>query len=475
LRRAWKATPFQITPASPKIFLSDQEVSMRVTGIILAFVCLCTTALAQLPAQPPAPTLIKAARVLDVRSGKYLSNQAILIEDGKIKEVGAIADISGHAPKGVTVIDLGSAAVLPGLIDCHAHLLMAAGAMRPGDSILRAVAGMSPTQRALLGARMAREDLEGGFTSARNVGHSGIDGDAALRDAIQQGWVTGPRVQASCRKLTPPGGQAVHLNPAVAQSILDQEFLEVSDPAQARRAVDENLFYGADFIKVVADDGKRLIAPDVMKAVVDEAHRSGVKVAVHASTVAGIKTAVEAGVDSIEHGDDVTDKLLAQMKQKGIFIDLTETFAGQRLREFLQKSIVLSAEDQKAFAAYEQQIAKEGPERVARVLKAGVDFAVGSDMWFDYPGKTRGVATAIMFGALRDLGMPSADIIRASTVNAARLMGWSDRAGTIEPGKLADIIAVSGDPLQDITELERVKFVMKGGAVVKNELGGDQQ
>jgi imidazolonepropionase-like amidohydrolase len=189
---------------------------------------LCATALAQLPAQPPAPTLIKAARLLDVRSGKYLSNQAILVEEGKIKEVGASADVTEHAPKGATVIDLGNVTVLPGLIDCHAHLLVGAGPVRPGDNILKAVAGMSPTQRALLGARMAREDLEGGFTTVRNVGHSGIDGDASLRDAIQQGWVPGPRVQASCRKLTPPGGQAVHLNPAVAQPILEQEFLEVS-------------------------------------------------------------------------------------------------------------------------------------------------------------------------------------------------------------------------------------------------------
>jgi imidazolonepropionase-like amidohydrolase len=239
--------------------------------------------------------------------------------------------------------------------------------------------------------------------------------------------------------------------------------------------VDENLFYGADFIKAVADDGNRLIAPDVMKAIVEEAHRSGVKVAVHAMTVPGIKTAVDAGVDSVEHGDDVTEELLSEMKQKGTFIDLTETFAGQRLREFLEKSLVLSPEEQKAFTAYEQRIGKEGPERIARVLESGVDFAAGSDMWFDYPGKTQGQATAAMFGALRDLGMPPADIIRASTVNAARLIGWSDRVGTIEPGKFADIIAVSGDPLQDITELEHVKFVMKGGVVVRNEAGGGKK
>lgn len=445
---------------------------MLAKRLLCSFAALCaaTTALSQVPAQAPARVLVKAGRLLDVRSGRYLANQAILVEDGKIKEVGASTEVAAHAPKNATVIDLSSATVLPGLIDCHAHLLDAAGAVEPSDTILKAIAGMSPTKRALLGARMAREDLEGGFTTIRNVGHSGIDGDASLREAIQLGWVPGPRIQASGRKLTPPGGQAMRLNPAVARPILEQEFLEVSGSDEARRAVRDNLFYGADFIKVVADDGNRFVTLEEMKAIVEEAHRSGVKVAVHATTITGIKTAVDAGVDSIEHGDDATDELLAEMKRKGVFFDLTETFAGRRLRGFLEKTVVLSPEDEKAFIEYEQRSAKTDSALVERVLKSGVEFALGSDMWFDYPGKTRGQATATMFSALRDLGLPPLEIVRASTASAAKLMGWSDRVGTIEPGKFADLIGVSGDPLQDISELERVKFVMKGGTVVKNEL-----
>jgi imidazolonepropionase-like amidohydrolase len=436
----------------------------------VSLLSIATFSAAQAPTNPPKPKLIKAGRILDVRTGKYLTGQGILVEDGKIKQVAAFTDLQAHVPKDAVTVDLSKATVLPGLIDCHAHLLMAASAVNPGNNILDAVAGTSASQRALLGARMAREDLEGGFTTVRNLGHSGVDGDAALRDAIEAGWVQGPRIQASCRKLTPPGGQAVCLNPAIAEKIIDLEFFPVGSPDEGRRAVRENRFYGADFIKVVADDQSRFVTSEEMKAIVEEAHRSKMKVTVHATTETGIQTTIDAGADSIEHGDAITDEMLKQMKDKGIFFDLTETFAGGRLRAFVQKSVVLSPEEEQGFAQYEEHLNRETPLRVQRVLKSGVKFAIGSDMWFDYPGKTRGQATAIMFASLRDLGMPPLDIIRATTSGAAELLGWQDRIGVIEAGKLADVVAVSGDPLQDITELERVKFVMKGGVVVKNEV-----
>jgi imidazolonepropionase-like amidohydrolase len=297
--------------------------------------------------------------------------------------------------------------------------MAASAAVNPSNNILDAVAGESASRRALLGARMAREDLEGGFTTVRNVGHSGEDGDAALRDAINAGWVPGPRIQASCRKLTPPGGQAVRLNPAIAQKIIDLEFLSVGGPDEGRRAVRENLLYGADFIKVVADDEPRFVTTEEMRAIAEEAHRSKVKVAVHATTETGIQTSIDAGADSIEHGDAVTDQMLKQMKDKGTFFDLTETFAGGRLRALVQKSVVLSPENEQRLAQYQEHLDRKAALRVQRVLKSGVKFALGSDMWFDYPGKTRGQATAIMFGSLCDLGMPPLDVIRAATSNAA--------------------------------------------------------
>ena len=445
---------------------------MARTSVRLLLVALLSTlAAAQNGNRKTQITLLKVGRLLDVRAGKYLTNQGVLIENEKISEVGPLQGVQAHAPRNAAVIDLSKASVLPGLIDSHAHVFVTAGSISPGENILLAVAGMSASTRALLGARLAREDLEGGFTTIRNIGHSGIDGDAALRDAINQGWVVGPRMLASCRKLTPPGGQAVQLNPVIAEKITEQEFLEVGSADDAHKAVRENLLYGADFIKVVADSGRRFVTPEEMRAAVEEAHRSGVKVAVHATTALGIKTAVDAGVDSIEHGDEVTDEELKAMHDKNIFLDITEGFFGGRFRSLMQKNIVLSPELDQELAAWEKKDARDTPARIQRILKAGVKFAAGSDMWFDYPGKTRGQATATMFGALHDLGMQPMEIVRAATVNAAEMIGWQDQVGTIEAGKLADLIAVNGDPLQDITELERVRFVMKGGTVVKNDLG----
>jgi imidazolonepropionase-like amidohydrolase len=428
-------------------------------------------ALVQATAAQPKTTLLKAGRMLDVRTGKYIPNAGVLIENDKIKEAGPLLQVQAHSPKNVIVIDVGAATLLPGLVDCHAHLLTSGTSISSQEVILNAAAGMTPTMRVLMGAQNAHEDLESGFTTVRVVGHSGIDGDVSLREAINQGWITGPRIQAAARKLTPPGGQAVHLNPAITDQIVDQEFLQVGSPDGAHKAVRENLLFGADLIKVVADDENRFISPEEMKAIVEEAHRAKVKVAVHATTVTGIQTAIDAGADSIEHGNDITDTQLNTMREKGIFLDITELLFGGRLRAMIEKRQVIPPQLQQELKAYEQMEAKQTPARIARVLKSGVKFTAGSDMWFDYPGKTRGQATAIMFGALKELGISQADVIRATTVNASESMGWQDRIGTLEPGKFADIIAVSGDPLADVTELERVQFVMKGGAVVRNELG----
>ena len=432
----------------------------------------------QLAAQSPAPTtLVKAGRLLDPRTGAVLSPAAVLIQEHRIVEVGPLARVQADAPRDANVIDLGNATLLPGLIDCHAHLLsnvsvptealfMRYGRFGPG--LLLTIAGMSPAERALLGAQMAREDLESGFTTVRNLGHSGIDGDATLRDAINAGQLPGPRILAAGRKLTPPGGQALSLNPAVAEAILQQEFLQVESPDAARRAVRENLFYHVDIIKVVADTDGRLITPAEMSVIVEEAHRSHLRVAVHAYTQEGIQAAIDAGADSIEHGDGVTDQQLRLMRDKGIFFDLTKTLSGGRLTKLLEASIVISPTLRASLTSSDDR--QQSAALIQRVLKQGVKFAAGSDMIWAYPGKTRGQATATMFPALRDAGMIPLDIIRAVTINAAELLGWQDRVGAIEPGKLADLIAVVGDPIADISELERVRFVMKDGQVVRNDL-----
>jgi len=414
--------------------------------------------------------------MLDPRTGQVLSPAAVLIENGKIKEVGSPTQVQAHAP-GVKTIDLGSSTLLPGLIDSHTHLLLDIivppeaeiarhfnGEFAPG--LLLAVVE-SPTKRVLLGAQLAREDLESGFTTIRNLGHSGIDGDAALRDAINAGRVPGPRILASGRKVIALDSYLQSLNPAVAQAIVEQEFLMIDSPERARQAVLQNVFYNVDLIKVTVGDGISLLE---LTAMVEEAHREHLKVAAHAVDIASIQTAIEAGADSIEHGNKVTDEQLKQMRDKGIFLDLTPTWYGNFFMKITEPSIVMSSAFHSSNASSDARVQKQYDELVPRVLKSGVKFAAGSDMCWFYPGKTRGEASAAAFVNLRAAGMPPLDVIRAITVNAAQMLGWQDRIGSIEPGKFADLVAVAGDPIADITEIERVRFVMKDGQVVRNDL-----
>jgi imidazolonepropionase-like amidohydrolase len=457
----------------------------------------------QLSAQSPAlTTLVRAARLLDPRTGNVLSPAAVLIEGGKIKELGAPSQVQAHVPAGAKTIDLGTATLLPGLIDSHTHLLVDPvlpaeverarrynGSFVPG--LLLAIVE-SPSKRALLGAQMAREDLDSGITTVRNVGHSGIDGDTALRDAINAGRIPGPRILAAGRKMIGKGSYVQNLNPALSDEILRQEFLLITGPDQARQAVLENVFYNADVIKVTLGDD---ITTEELKAVVDEAHRQQLKVAVHAVESSNIQVAIDAGADSIEHGNEVIAEQLKQMRDKGMFFDFTPTSYGDFFTSIFEETIAMSLtlrperldSDERTRQRYNDlaQRLKSGAkfpdecdERkdqpynslVQRVLKSGVKFAAGSDMGWFYPGKTRGQASVSRFSTLHEAGMQPLDVIRAITTYAAEMLGWQDRIGAIEPGKFADMVAVSGDPIADVHELERIRFVMKDGQVVRNEL-----
>ena len=420
--------------------------------------------------------LVKAARLLSPKTGSVLSPAAVLVENGKIKEVGSPSQLQAHVPAGTKAIDLGNATLLPGLIDAHTHLLLDVVVPPTADSARRFngdfVADLllaiveSPSKRVLLGAQLAREDLESGFTTVRNLGHSGIDGDTSLRDAINAGRIVGPRILASGRKITSLGNYIQSLNPKLADSILRQELLEVSSLDDGRRAVDENLFYDADVIKVTVDDDGVGINVPIMTAIVEEAHRAHKKIAAHAVGQTAIQIAIEAGVDSIEHGNDVTDAQLKLMRDKGIFLDITPTFWSGFYAQITEPSIVRPPPADATLAASLERRRKF----LQRVFKSGVKFAAGSDMCWYYPGKTRGQASATMFSRLRDANMPSLDILRAVTTNAAEMLGLQDQIGAIEAGKIGDLVAVSGDPLVDITELERVRFVMKAGQLIKNDL-----
>jgi imidazolonepropionase-like amidohydrolase len=410
--------------------------------------------------------------------------------------------VQAHASAGAKTVDLGSATLLPGLIDSHTHLFM--DIVMPADAerarrynggfvpgLLVAIVE-SPSKRVLLGARMAREDLESGITTVRSLGHSGIDGDTELRDAINAGRVPGPRILAFGRKLETRGETYVqNLNPALAEAILEQEFLFIDGADQARQAVRQNVFHNVDVIKVTAEEN--LSVPE-LAAAIEEAHRNHLKVAVHAVDKTSIQTAIESGADSIEHGDEVTDEQLKQMRDKGMFFDFTPTSYGDFFTKIFEGTIAMSLElrperlesDERTRKRYNDLVqllrsgakfADESDERydqqynslVQLVLKSGVKFAAGSDSSWFYPGKTRGETSVSRFPTLHEAGMQPLDVIRAITTNAAEMLGWQDRIGAIEPGKFADLVAVAGDPIADITELERVRFVMKNGEVVRND------
>ena len=447
-----------------------------VPKIATCVVMLLTFVSAQMGAQFSAPvTLIRAARLLDPRTGDVLAPAVVVIEGDKIRQVGRPLQIT--APANARIIDLGSATLLPGLIDSHTHLFLEIivppeaeirrhenGDFAPG--LLLAIVE-SPSKRALIGAQSAREDLESGITTVRNLGHSGVDGDTELRDAINAGRVPGPRILASGRKLITRGEYVQNLNPALADAILQQEFLLIDGTDRAREAVRQNEFHNVDVIKVSANEN--LTVPE-LAAVVEESHRQHLKVAVHAIDTASIQTAIDANADSIEHGNHATDEQLRTMRDKGIFLVLTPTFYNGFYLRITEPSIVMSS------AVHAEETASIGhrneryAQLVQRVLKSGVKFAAGSDMCWFYPGKTRGQASIATVVNLRDAGMPALEVIRAVTVNAAEMLGWQDKIGAIEPGKFADLVAVAGDPIADITELERVRFVMKDGQVVRNEL-----
>jgi len=443
------------------------------TSFALMFIALMS---AQLSAQSAASvTLVKAGRLLDPRTGNVLTPASVLIEGNKVKQVGSPSQIL--VPAGAKVIDLGSATLLPGLIDAHTHLFLdiivppqaersrhSNGLFAPG--MLLAIVE-SPTKRAFLGSQMAREDLESGITTVRNLGHSGVDGDTELRDAINAGRVLGPRILASARKLITRGSYAQNLNPTLADSILQQEFLFIDGTDKAREAVRRNAFQTVDVIKVTADEN--LTVPE-LAAVVDEAHRQHLKVAVHAAETTSIQTAIDAGADSIEHGNDVTDAQLKQMKEKNIFLDLTPTFYDSFFLKIAEPSIVLPPDVHAAELSRAARGKARYEQLVQHVIRSGVKFAEGSDMCWFYPGKTRGEASMNTLVKLHAAGVPALDVIRSITSNAGEMLGWQDRVGTVEPGKLADLVAVSGDPLADITELERVRFVVKDGRVVRNDL-----
>jgi imidazolonepropionase-like amidohydrolase len=410
-----------------------------------------------MPAQQlPSRVVVRAGKLLDVKTGKTLADQAIVIEGDKIVSVGAMAAVKSSA--GDRVIDLSHATVLPGLTDAHTHLTM------DPKNIGYASLAVSVPREALTGARNARVTLEAGFTSVRNVGASAFT-DVALRDAINAGEIPGPHMLVSGPALSITGGHCDN-------NLLPFEYHATEEGvadgiAQVQHKVRENIKYGADLIKVCATGGVLSKGDDPqasqytleeMKAIVADAHRLGRKVAAHAHGAQGILWASEEGVDSIEHGSYIDDAGIAEMKKNGTYLVPT-LYLGDWFLENAEKNRV---PDFLLFKA--KAVVPAARKNIAHAFASGVKVAFGTDAAV-YPHGLNAHEFAVMV----KLGLTPLQSIQAATINAADLLGWSDKIGTVEPGRWADIIAVDGDPLQDVTTLERVEFVMKGGEVVKNQ------
>jgi imidazolonepropionase-like amidohydrolase len=445
-------------------------VTRATTRAILFCFCLASAASpalfadadAQEAKKSPKATLVRAARLVDVKAGKILEDRGVWVVGDRIKEVGPIADVRKHAPRDVEEVDLSDVTILPGLIDCHTHLLTNFSKQMGDDTnMLLAVAQLGTTRRALLGVAMAREDLEAGFTTVRDLGNSGVNGDVALREAIQAGWVVGPRIVASTRALSAPGGQFGGLA-SEAQKLIEQEYVAISGVEEARRAVRQAFYDGADCIKVIVNSDPRVVSLEEMKVIVEESHRVRKKVAAHAAGDQATRIAAEAGVDSIEHAYIVPDDVLKIMAEKHIFLVPTD---------FPAVDSYATPPIPPEMAAGIQQFIDANHDRLRRAVKLGVPIATGSDTYFQTPGKTRGQASLAMLRSHVAAGMTPAQVLRAATADAAELLGMADRIGSIEAGKFADLIAVPGNPLDDIGALEHVSFVMKGGAVVRRVPG----
>jgi imidazolonepropionase-like amidohydrolase len=408
-------------------------------------------------AQQPKTIVLKAARIFDGTSDAVTANGVIVIEGNHIKSIG------GAVPANAQVIDLGDVTLLPGLIDSHVHLTEENGDnyyLGYFQTLMR-----QPAEQALLATTFARKTIDAGFTTVRNVGASDYV-DVGLRNAINNGWVVGPRMLVAVHAIgaTAGHGDSDPIPPSKGFPSLGPIDGVCNGPAECRAAVRYQIKYGADVIKFMPSGGVLSLsdpvdAPELsqeeMNAIVEEAHHWGRKVAAHCHGDAAAKMAVLAGVDSIEHGSFIKVETLAMMRDKGVYLVPT-LLAGDWLSARLDKFPPAIATKAKAAVA-----ARSAMFRAA--LKTGVKIAFGTDSAVSPHGMN-----AKEFALMTGLGMAPSAALRSATSVAADLLGVDDR-GTLAAGKLADIVAVPGNPLNDITAMERVSFVMKDGVVVKGK------
>jgi imidazolonepropionase-like amidohydrolase len=406
---------------------------------------------------PPASKhalVLHAARLLDIESGKIITPGEVLVQEERIVEVGSAV----KHPQGAEVIDLGDTTLLPGLIDVHVHLFL-----HPGAEDLQTVEESVP-QRTIIALLAARDDLMAGFTAERDMGTEGAgSADTAVRNAINHGAIPGPRLRISGNAVDILGGHedANHYNPE--QHVLSNATY-ANNAAELVTVIRQEFKEGADFIKIyeTGADSYRdghfstpfQYTEAELRAAVEEAARTGKRVAVHATGEPGTLYAARAGVASVDHADQLSDETMRIMREKQIFA--VPTFA---ISEYFAEHAASPAQaerDRRGLDLHAQEFRKQ--------LAAGVPMAVGSDVG-PFPHGTQ----AREFSLMVKYGMTPLAALQAGLLNGAKLLGWQDQIGALKPGYLADIIAVPGDPLADISVLQKVSFVMKGGTVYRHD------
>jgi imidazolonepropionase-like amidohydrolase len=427
-----------------------KPIALNVHAILLF---LATMLVAPVASANETTIVLRCGRIIDVVAGRASGPATIVIRGERIESIG-----NAPAPADAAVVDLSSMTCLPGLMDLHAHIQI-----NP-DSLTGSDLARSSAARALDGLHNARTMLQAGFTTLRDPGEfDRYFSTVAVRDAIASGKAIGPRLFVAPHALGPTGGHG-DFN-ALADDLHIEVPTRVANGAdEIRRTIREEIKYGADWIKVMATGGvmsagdnpnHTAYTDEELRAAVDETHRLGRKITVHAIGTEGIKAAVEAGVDSVEHGILIDDETIALMKQRGTWLVPTIYVLNYVVDNGAK--VGFPAES----IAKGRALREARDKRLRRAFAAGVKIAFGSDTIFPHGDAVR------EFAELVRLGLSNAEAVRAATVNAAQLLGIADEVGTLERGKLADIVAVSANPLDDIRTLEQVRFVMKGGRIVK--------